>query len=195
LNYLAHLFLSGNHDLLKIGNFLGDFVRSKDLNDYPEEVQKGILLHRKIDLFTDTHPIVFESKRRLRNQFGHYAPVITDIFYDHFLALNWHQYSAISLLDFSQDFYRLTECYATLLPEKPLHVLRYMKRDNWLFEYRTLKGIEATLAGMSRRSKFDSKMEYASAELKKNSQEYQQEFHLFFPVLMEEARQFRVKNL
>jgi len=186
LNYLAHIFLSGDNNLLKLGNFLGDFVRSKDQKKYSNEIQKGIKLHQYIDHYTDTHATVKKSKIRLRPLFGHYAPVIVDVYYDHFLALNWSQFSRIRLKDFINHFYDLTDKNKSLFPKKARHILYYMKRDNWLYEYRTLEGIDKALTGMSRRTKFVSKMESAAFELEENFNQYQEDFNSFFPELRAE---------
>ncbi len=186
MNYLAHIFLSGDNNLLKLGNFLGDFVRSKDQKKYSTEIQKGIKLHQYIDHYTDTHATVKKSKIRLRPLFGHYAPVIVDVYYDHFLALNWSQFSRIRLKDFINHFYDLTDKNKSLFPKKARHILYYMKRDNWLYEYRTLEGIDKALTGMSRRTKFVSKMESAAFELKENFNQYQEDFNSFFPELRAE---------
>ena len=86
MNYLAHLYLSGNDDELKLGNFIGDSVRGSDLSMYPPRVQDGIILHRGIDRYTDSHHVVMKSKLRLRPKYHKYAPVIVDMFYDHFLG-------------------------------------------------------------------------------------------------------------
>jgi acyl carrier protein phosphodiesterase len=93
MNFLAHIYLSGDNDLLKIGNFMADSIRGHHYEDYPTEIRKGILLHRAIDSFTDMHPIYRQSKHRLHEKYGHYSGVIMDIFYDHFLAKNWNKYS------------------------------------------------------------------------------------------------------
>ena len=195
MNYLAHIFLSGDNDLLKVGNFLGDFVSSKDQKKYNTEIQKGIKLHHYIDHYTDTHAIVKKSKIRLRPQFGHYAPVIVDMYYDHFLALNWSQYGLIGLEDFTHHFYSLTDKNKLILPVKAHHVLHYMKRDNWLYKYRTLEGIDKALTGMARRTKFESKMEWAAFELKKNFIKYQEDFNYFFPELRTEINEYMTHQL
>ena len=89
MNYLAHIYLSGDDDpLLKIGNFIADSVKGKAFKKYPQAIQNGIKLHREIDTFTDSHPIVFESKHRLFKKSRHYSSVIVDVLYDHFLAKN-----------------------------------------------------------------------------------------------------------
>ena len=94
MNFLAHLYLSGNDPLVRLGNFIGDFVKGRDLADrYEPAIVKGIELHRAIDEFTDQHAIVKQSKMRLRPKYRHYAPVIVDIFYDHFLAAGWDNHS------------------------------------------------------------------------------------------------------
>ena len=92
MNFLAHLFLSGEPGELMVGNFIADSVKGNAMNDFSEGIQKGIILHRAIDTFTDSHNEMQKSKERLRPRYKKYAPVITDIFYDHFLAVNWQDY-------------------------------------------------------------------------------------------------------
>ena len=89
MNLLAHFYLAGNDIPLQIGNFIADFVKGKQINDFDKKVQEGIILHRAIDHFTDTHEIVKQSKQRLFPTYRHYAAVIMDIAYDHFLAKNF----------------------------------------------------------------------------------------------------------
>lgn len=145
MNYLAHIYLSGNNDLLKIGNFMADGIRGKDYLYFPEEVKKGILLHRKIDSFTDTHLIYRKSKHRLHEKYGHYSGVIMDIIYDHFLAKNWEQYSAEKLESYVDNFYNLLEENQEILTLKTKNLLPYMKQNNWLLSYQSINGIEKIL--------------------------------------------------
>ena len=100
MNYLAHLVLSGDDDFIRIGNFIADSIKGKKYKTYPKNIQKGILLHRQIDLFTDNDDIVKRSKKRLHNRYGHYKGVIIDILYDHFLAKNWVKYSSTPLQNY-----------------------------------------------------------------------------------------------
>ena len=86
MNYLGHLILSGTDENILFGNFLGDHVNNKTLNEYPVSVQKGIHLHREIDLYTDSHPISRELRALLFDKYRHRSRVILDMFYDHFLA-------------------------------------------------------------------------------------------------------------
>ena len=132
MNFLAHLYLSGNNDLIKIGNFMADGIRGKHFDFFPLEVQKGIRLHREIDTFTVAHPIFRESTKRLHERYHHYAGVIVDIFYDHFLAKNWRVYSNQNLSEYIQDFYQSLENNKSILTEKTIQIMPYMIQQNWL---------------------------------------------------------------
>ena len=116
MNFLAHIYLSGNNKLVTIGNFIADGIKGKDYKNYPKEVQIGILLHRQIDSYTDSHETVRKSTKRLHEKYGHYSGVIVDILYDHFLAKNWTKYSDIPLSDYVEDFYVSLEEHFHLLP-------------------------------------------------------------------------------
>src|SRR6476469_2003503 len=106
MNFLAHIYLSGDNDLIKIGNFMADGIRGKDFENYPGDIQKGIILHRAIDTCTDAHDIFRQGTKRLHSQFHHFAGVIMDVFYDHFLAKNFSEYSAVGLAEFADSFYK-----------------------------------------------------------------------------------------
>ena len=108
------------------------------------------------------------------------------MYYDHLLALNWSQFSKVRLENFTNHFYKIADKNKSIFPKKACHILYYMKRDNWLYEYRTLEGIDKALTGMSRRTKFVSKMESAAFELKENFSQYQEDFNSFFPELLAE---------
>ena len=107
MNFLAHIYLSNDNDFLKIGNFIADSIHGNNYLHFEEEVKKGIILHRHIDTFTDSHPTYRKSKHRLHQKYGHYSGVIMDIVYDHFLAKNWNNYSNEKLEDYADKFYKL----------------------------------------------------------------------------------------
>ena len=110
MNFLAHIYLSGDNELVTIGNFVADGVRGNKYKLYPTDIQIGIQLHRQIDTFTDAHPVFRQCTKRLHKGYGHYSGVIVDIFYDHFLAKNWTSYSDVPLDLYIADFYKsLTE--------------------------------------------------------------------------------------
>lgn len=181
MNLLAHFTLSGTHNAeLSAGNFLGDFVKGKKLENYPAGIKKGILLHRAIDSYTDHHPLVLQSKRRLYSRFHHYSAVLVDIYYDHFLALHFHEYHSRPLPEFCQGIYSLLEQQKSQLTEKALFVLPYLKRDNWLLNYRTMEGIDRACKGIARRSPYASQMEKGVEGLQEHYTFLEQDFRTFF---------------
>ncbi len=189
MNFLAHIYLSGDNDLIKIGNFMADGIRGKQFEHFPEEVQKGIILHRSIDTYTDSHAIFRQSTKRLHEKYHHYSGVIVDIVYDHFLAKNWTKYSDEKLETFVNRFYRSLHENYDILTEKTQDLMPYMIQRNWLLSYQTVEGIHQILTQMDRRSKNESKMQYASAELKEFYSEFEQEFTLFFEDIKEHSKQ------
>jgi acyl carrier protein phosphodiesterase len=189
MNFLAHIYLSGDNDLIKIGNFMADGIRGKQFEHFPEDVQKGILLHRFIDTYTDSHDIFRQSTKRLHEKYHHYAGVIVDIVYDHFLAKNWKQYSDEKLEDFVKRFYNSLHDNYDILTEKTQDLMPYMIERNWLLSYQTVEGIHRILTQMDRRSKNISKMQFASEELKEFYAEFEEEFTLYFEEIKVQAKQ------
>ncbi|CAN5452317.1 acyl carrier protein phosphodiesterase [soil metagenome] len=184
MNFLAHLYLSGNNPEVMVGNFIGDFVKGRDLTPvYGIAIANGIVLHRAIDDFTDHHPIVKQSRSRLFPVYRHYSAVIVDIFYDHFLAANWDVYSKESLDDYAARAYQVLLNHETIVPPGVNQMLSYMIRGNWLVNYGSIEGIQKALTGMARRATFESKMQEATADLERSYDSFQSEFDQFFPEL------------
>ena len=183
MNYLAHLYLSGNNHEIMIGNFIADHVKGKQIELFDEEIVKGIKLHRMIDEFTDTHKVVEQSKIRLRSQFRKYSPVIVDVFYDHYLAVNWEKYHHEELSVFSNNFFILLNDNHHRLPLRTQQMIEYMIPQNWLLNYKTVAGINKTLTGMSKRTKFDSRMDEAAIYLDRYYADFEQEFNEYFEEL------------
>lgn len=184
MNFLAHIYLSGDNDLIKIGNFMADGIRGKQYENYPLEIQKGIILHRAIDTFTDAHPIFRQSTKRLHNNYHHYAGVIVDILYDHFLAKNWNKYSDEKLEDFVEQFYKSLHDNNNVLSERAIRIMPILIEENWLVSYKTIEGIKHILTQMDRRTKNQSKMQFATQELLEFYSEFEDEFTQFFNELI-----------
>lgn len=180
MNFLAHIYLSGEDEELIIGNFIADSIKGRKYLDYPKGIQRGIILHRAIDYYTDTHPIVKQSSSRLFENYGHYSGVIVDILYDHFLAKNWREYSEVPLASFVDDFYNLLQENISVLPKNVQQFLPYMIRDNWLLSYATIEGIGRILYQMNERTKKVSKMNFAVVELEEHYEAFENEFSSFF---------------
>ncbi len=180
MNFLAHIYLSFGNEEITIGNFIADSIKGKEYKHFPPKIQKGILLHRAIDTYTDAHPLHKKSSSRLYPAYRHYNRVIVDIFYDHVLAKNWKVYSDIPLQDFVEQFYSLLEQHYPILPEGIQRMMPYMIADNWLLNYSKLEGIGKVLSGMNRRTQNKSKMNFAMKELDQYYDSFEQEFTSFF---------------
>lgn len=185
MNFLAHAYLSGTDENIIVGNFIADHVKGKAIERYTEEIKAGILLHRWIDTFTDNHPIVRESIGRLRRDFGKYSGVIVDMYYDHFLAKYWNNYSSKPLPSFTAHIYQVMMKHFLILPVKTRRILPFMMADDWLAGYAQLEGLQMALAGMSRRTRFNSNMEHAVEALRNNYELFLSEFRIFFNELVE----------
>ena len=189
MNFLAHIYLSFDDDEITLGNFFADHIRGNKYKHFPEKIQKGILLHREIDTYTDSHPIAKQSSKRLHKNYSHYSRVIVDIFYDHFLAKNWSDYSNVPLEDYVEDFYDLLEENFEILPLGTKRMMPYMIADNWLLSYADLSGISKVLNGMNRRTKNRSKMNFAILDLEEHYDAFENEFVNFFEELITFSRQ------
>ena len=177
-----------------IGNFIADHIRGNNFKHFHTEIQQGIFLHRAIDTFTDTHPIVRKSKRRLHERYKHYDGVIIDIFYDYFLAKNWANYSAIPLDVYTNSVNKLFEEKSAELPIKSQNFIKYMIEYNILYNYQFEDGIERVLNGMNQRTKGKSKMNLAIEDLQLLNKEFEKDFTIFFKDLRKFTNQ-KIKEL
>ena len=180
MNFLAHIHLSGDNEWIKIGNFMADGVRGKQYENFPPAIQKGILLHRAIDTFTDVHPLFRQSTKKLHSRYHHYAGVIVDMYYDHFLAKNWTNYHSESLSNYAANFYQSLTDNFPLLTLKTQNLLPYMMEYNWLVNYQSINGLERILSQMDQRTKNQSLMRFATEELVANYVEFESDFTLFY---------------
>ena len=187
MNYLAHLFLSEGTPESLIGNLLGDFVKGTAVNLYPEEIRKGIDLHRKVDSYTDSHPIVRSSKSLVSSHRRRFAGVLIDVFYDHFLAKNWLEYSEIPLRDFSQDVYKILQDNRDILPDSLQRVLPTIIARDLLSSYQEIAEIGITLTRMSARLKRTNNLASGIEDLTANYQRLESDFRDFFPDLIKYA--------
>lgn len=181
MNYLAHAYLSMNDPEILTGNMIGDYVKGKKiLETYPDKIRRGIMLHRSIDSFADTHPATQRAKVWFAKDYGLYSGAIIDILYDHFLANDPKHFSSKeALLDFSQHTYQQLEEHKEYMPTKFLNMLPRMKEHNWLYNYRTVHGAKRSLEGLVYRAKHmpDSTEAYQSFIM--NYQQIAQSYYEF----------------
>ena len=184
MNYLAHMFLSNDDEDLMIGNLSGDFVRVADMRFLKPEIEAGVLLHRKIDKFTDSHEVVDRSIGRLAPSHGRYAAVIADILYDHLLCINWLQYTDEGLNDFKQRNYEiLRRRYDDLPPRLQSKIVKMINRD-FIEGYRSLDGMRYIMHYMDKRTSFPSKFEISIDQFEEQLDDFNEDFNQFFPELM-----------
>jgi len=197
LNFLAHIYLSGDDNQLMIGNFIADFVKGKKKDEYPLKIKQGIELHRAIDDFTDHHEVTGRSKSRLRAKYGKYSGVIVDLYYDHFLAANFSDYHSTSLQDFSQHTYAVLKANWDILPQDVQYMIPFMMERNWLLNYATIEGIGRALTGLSKRVSFENKMDQSVFDLKEQYEEFEKDFKEFFPELIKfsDERKLRMSEM
>jgi acyl carrier protein phosphodiesterase len=191
MNFLAHLYLSGKEEDVIIGNFVADAVKGNSLHNFPEGMERGIRLHREIDYFTDRHPVVKASKSRLSANYRMYSGVIVDLYYDHFLAKYWSDFSDEDLQQFVSKTYFLLIRRFQLLPARSRRILPFMITRNWLVGYRDLEILQQVFNGMSRRTNNSSGMENAITDLKADYDLYENEFRTFFPEIIHHIDRFR----
>jgi acyl carrier protein phosphodiesterase len=190
MNYLAHLYLSQSDINLMVGNYIADHVKGKDYLKYSEGVQQGIMMHREIDTFTDSHSIPQKGKDRLYEKYGKYSAVLIDMFYDHVLAKEWSDYSPIPLSTFSRSAYKLLKSQQHLFPAASSRTLDWMSRGDWLSGYATVEGIGRALNGISQRARFENNMDESVDALIEFYPEYKAEFAEFLPLLIKHLRPY-----
>jgi acyl carrier protein phosphodiesterase len=183
MNFLAHAHLSGDNDNILFGNFIADAVKGSSYNGYDSDIKTGILLHRQIDTFTDSHEIFKRTLSRIRLDFGKYSGVVVDIYYDHYLAKDWEQYHTTGLKKFTRHVYSVLKKNYAILPQRTKRLLPFLITQNWLYGYSRFNDLERVFYGMDRRTEFNSGMSNAVTVLKRNYSEIQEDFNTFYPKL------------
>lgn len=190
MNFLAHIYLSGDQEELLVGNFMGDYVKGKQYLDFPENISRGIMLHRKIDQFTDLHPVTKESRAHIIHHYGKYSGIVIDILYDYLLALNWERYCSVPLPHYVENVFSLLKKYYEVFPQGIKNWFPNFIRNNWLMSYSTLGGIETVLHRMSSRTTLPEHTDEVMKIFHSEIAAFNKEFNSFFP----EIREFVEEN-
>ncbi len=191
MNFLGHLYLSGDDPLVTVGNFMADAVKGRDLSRFDPRIEQGIRLHRAIDSFTDAHPLQRQGRERAHPHAGRYASVVMDLYYDHLLAVNWQHFHPEPLPAFARRMYALLAQHQHLMPERAQHMLPYMTQGDWLTSYATITGIGRALAGLARRVPQGAPMVGAEMVLQENLAEYTAEFKDFLSAITDHTAHLR----
>jgi acyl carrier protein phosphodiesterase len=183
MNYLAHAYLSFNKPEILVGNMISDFVKGKKKFEFDKKVQHGIMLHRAIDNFTDTHIVTKEATKVFKPAAGLYSGAFTDIIYDHFLALDLNELAENEWMDFSLTTYQTLYQFENILPKNFAKMLPYMSSQNWLFNYRLREGIKNSFKGLVHRAKYLESSEDAFLAFENNYDFLKKCYEKFFPEL------------
>jgi len=181
MNYLAHLYLSGDSDEIKLGNFIGDFVKGNKYQLYPEQVAYGIRLHRSIDSFTDGHPDIKACMQLLRPGYGRFSGVVADIFFDHYLASNWNEFSTVTLRQFAKQAHAVFLSNFFLLPMRVKQFLPFLIQHKRLESYAQKENLFHVLEIMSNRTSLPSNSAWAMSMLHQEYDQFESLFRSFFP--------------
>ena len=184
MNYLAHLYLSDGDPESLVGSLMGDFVKGRVDPDLSPAMRWAVLVHRRVDSFTDAHAVFRRSKRRVRPEFQRFAGILVDLYYDHFLARQWTRYSAIPLEDFAQGVYRILQQRQHSFPASMQRSISYMVANQSLQSYQELQGVERALKGIEGRLKRPSRLGEAVVDLQHHHQALADDFATFFPDLI-----------
>lgn len=193
MNYLAHIYLSDNSDENMLGNFLGDFVNKSLENEFEYSIKQGIFMHKKLDTFTDSHSDFLRSRERISSTNRRLSGVLIDMFYDHFLAKNWYDYSSISLEEYADKFYKILEKFSYCLPDKLTRRMPFMIKENWLLSYKDISGIEISVERISKRfSNTKHPLVNPIDELINNYESLENDFKCFYPNAIEYANELKI---
>ncbi|MEL7585516.1 MAG: ACP phosphodiesterase [Prolixibacteraceae bacterium] len=184
MNFLAHVYLSGQSDGILVGNFIGDSVKGKKYLEFPPEIQQGILIHRQIDSFTDNHPVVRECARHFSVPYGRYAGIVTDVVFDHFLAKYWGNWHAETLPAFVRRVHAILFSNFGHLPAEVKRFLPFFVAHRRLESYACLDGISETLSIMGKRTTLPDEADQAMRVLYEEFFQIKAAFDLFFPELI-----------
>lgn len=189
MNYLAHAYLSFKNADILAGNMISDFVKGKQKLAYTENIQKGITLHRMIDSFTDTHEVTHAARQFFKPAVGLYSGAFTDVVYDHFLALDETLHTQQQLEAFTVQTYSALDKYVDIMPQHFAQMFPYMKAQNWLYNYRTIDGINKSFGGVVRRAVYLNNSSSAFDAFLKHYNELKECYEAFFPDVKQYAKE------
>jgi len=192
MNYLAHAYFSYNEPATMAGNLISDFIKGKKQYDYPDEIQKGIRLHRAIDAFTDAHPAVAEAKQVFRPHYRLYAGAFVDVSFDYFIANDTKLFhTEDDLAQFAQTAYANLNQYAGWIPEIARGYFERMQQQNWLYHYRTVWGIQKSFGGIVYRSAYLTDSATAGMLFEEHISSLRDAYEKFIPDLQQQVEGYR----
>lgn len=187
MNYLAHLHLGGDAPPQLLGSLYGDFVKGPLAGQWPAAIEAAIRLHRRIDAFTDNHPLQARARARFPAERRRMAGMLLDLFFDHCLARDWSDFAAQPLDVFTAQVYRVLAAESEL-PGRLALIAPRMAAQDWLGSYRDFAVLEQVIAGMQRRLSRPQLLDGSLSELERLYEPLSEDFHAFYPQLIAFAR-------
>jgi acyl carrier protein phosphodiesterase len=195
MNHFAHLVLSRPTVESTVGNLLGDFARGVDTRSLPGPIRAGLLNHRAVDRFTDSHPLVQEMKRGFSRRRRRFAGIALDIYFDHLLLQHWHSFDRRFPAEVIAEFYRRMEVGQSLMPGEDMRrTTRRMIEYDWFGSYRDLDAIAESLDRVARRIRFANHFDNAIEELLRNHDSIRDGFLEFFPQLQKHVAEQAIES-
>lgn len=184
MNYLAHSFLSFSIEPILFGQFIADDIKGNKWQHLPEDVQTGVLLHRFIDNFTDSHPIILDLKKQFHPTLGKFAGVVLDVLMDHVLSIKWHAYSTVDRQLYIESTYGQLSSFLHEMPEKRKYIIEKMIEYDWMNMYRTQEGTARILNQMSQRISFTNPLRDSFDIYLQHERDILSVFDEFFPQIL-----------
>ncbi len=181
MNFLAHALLAGESPALVVGGVVGDWIKGPLPAGLPEDLARGVALHRAIDSFAETHPAFCASRARMSPARRRYAGVLVDIFYDHLLARDWARYRGDGLGSYCALVYRQIADRRHHLPDSSHRALDLMAAEDWLQSYGGLEGIADVLARMARRARQPNPLAGGEADFVAAAEGFERDFRDWLP--------------
>jgi acyl carrier protein phosphodiesterase len=193
MNYLAHIYLARHSDEAMVGAMLGDFVKANGTDLYAPEIAREIILHRHIDSYTDSHPVVQSAKEMFGEGRRRYAGIVLDVFYDHVLSQDWERYCDIPRTELISRFYQALAAHEAILPERLRQIAPRLIQQDWLGAYGELEGVELAVNRLSTRlSRNGHLLREGLADVRTHYAAFARGFGDFFPDLIAYADERRL---
>ena len=186
MNFLAHALLAGDSPPLIVGGVTGDWIKGYLPGDLPDDLAKGVALHRAIDDFAESHPSFRRSRSRVSVDRRRYSGILVDVFYDHLLAQNWNTIHHQPLSEYSESVYRLIKNRLDDLPLASRPALTLMAREDWLSSYGQIEGIADVLVRMSRRTRQPNPLANGEQEFLSDMDGFAADFYIW----LDDTREF-----
>jgi acyl carrier protein phosphodiesterase len=195
MNFLIHTYLSGSSEDAIFGSLLGDKIKGNTYHKYNDATVTGILLSKKINEFMENHPSFERGRARLNPKFRKQEKHILNIFYDHFLARSWADYSTISLQEYSEEVCHLLLKRYRIMPYKLKLIYPYIDGSNWIANIATVKGVHASMKELIDLGIFRATIEYSMLELTEKYTQYKEDFAALFPDLINFVKMLDIKKV